>query len=94
MSRLLNELGPFIIGPAGAPEVTVECTVPGEVQARAFLDGKGGIRVLIVGMGSKCEAKVTVSGYPALSSQFGSTKNLGNGVYLFQADVIDSDVLK
>ena len=65
MSRLLNELGPFIIGPAGAPEVTVECTVPGEVQARAFLDGKGGIRVLIVGMGSKCEAKVTVPGYSA-----------------------------
>ena len=50
--------------------------------------------MLIVGMGSKCEAKVTVPGYPALTSQFGSTKNLGNGVYLFQADVIDSDVLK
>ena len=94
MSKVLNDLGPFIISTAKAPEVSVECNVPGEVQARAFIDGKGGIRVLIVGMGSKCEAKVTVPGYPDLKSQFGSTKNLGNNVYLFQADVVDSDVLR
>jgi len=95
MSQVLNDIGPFIIGPPkGAPEVTVECTVPGEVQARAFIDGKGGIRVAIVGMGKKCDAKVTVPGYTNLASQFGMTKNLGNGVYLFHADVIDSDILK
>ncbi len=94
MSKVLNDLGPFIIGPAGAPKVTVECDVKDEVQARAFIDGKGGIRVVIVGMGKKCDAKVTVPGYPNLTSEFGSTKALGNGVYLFHADVIDSDVLK
>jgi hypothetical protein len=94
MSKVLNDLGPFIIGPAGAPKVTVECDVKDEVQARAFIDGKGGIRVIIVGMGKKCDAKVTVPGYPNLTSEFGSTKALGNGVYLFHADVIDSDVLK
>ena len=94
MSQVLNDLGPFIIGPAGAPEVMVECSVEGEVQARAFIDGKGGIRVLIVGLGKKCDAKVTVPGYPNLTSTFGMTTNLGNGVYLFHADVIDSDVLK
>ena len=94
MSHVLNDLGPFIIGPAGAPEVTVDCTVKDEVQARAFIDGKGGIRVVIVGMGKKCDAKVTVPGYPNLTSQFGMTRNLGDGVYLFHADVIDSDILK
>ena len=94
MSKVLNELGPFIIGPAGAPEVTVECSVEGEVQARAFIDGKGGIRVVIVGLGKTCDAKITVPGYPNLTSQFGSTKPLGNGIYEFHADVIDSDVLK
>ena len=93
MSRVLNDLGPFIMGPSGAPKVTVECNVPGEVQARAFVDGKGGIRVLIVGMGRKCEAKVTVPGFPNLKSQFGSVKNIGNCVYSFEADAIDSDVL-
>jgi hypothetical protein len=74
--------------------VTVDCNVQGEVQSRAFIDGKGGIRVLIVGMGKKCEAKVTVQGFPNLTSQFGSTKSLGNDVYLFKADAIDSDVLR
>ena len=94
MSRVLNDLGPFIMGPDKAPDVTVDCNVPGEVQARAFVNGKGGIRVLIVGLGKKCEATVVVPGFPNLKSQFGSTKSLGNCVYLFQADAIDSDVLK
>ena len=93
MSRVLNDLGPFIMGPSGAPKVTVECNVPGEVQARAFVDGKGGIRVLIVGMGRKCEAKVTVPGFPNLKSQFGLVKNMGDCTYSFEADAIDSDIL-
>ncbi len=94
MSHVLNDLGPFIMGPADAPAVSVECTVPDEVKARAFIDGKGGVRVLIVGMGKPCDATVTIPGHPNLTSQFGATQSLGNGVYRFHADAIDSDVLK
>ena len=53
MSNVLNDLGPFIMGPSGAPRVTVECDVQGEVQSRAFIDGKGGIRG-VTGSARRC----------------------------------------
>lgn len=94
MAQKLNELAPFLLADADAPRVTVECEPAGEIEARAFSGGNGGVRVLIVGMGAPCKGIVTVERAPALQSQTGRSRALSGNRYEFTANSVSYDILE
>ena len=64
------------------------------MEAQAFADGEGNLRVLIAGVGpGTSKATITISDYPDLSSQFGASTNLGAGQYEFEGTDVCSDIL-
>jgi hypothetical protein len=93
MTKVLRELEPFIMSIVPAPAVKVESNPKDEVHARAMVDEKGNLRILIVGTGLPCKAIITVPNAPDLKSQFGKTRLLGGGRYEFVAHAVESDIL-
>lgn len=93
LAPMLRELAPFLLSLEKAPEVRISGCNPKDAEARAFVDGKGNIRVLIVGTGNPVKAVVTVPGFENLKSKYGQTRNLGGGRYEFTASEADGDIL-
>lgn len=93
MVKVLRELEPFIMSIAPAPQIRIKSVPENAVRARAFTDGEGNLRIIVVGTGAPCRALITIPDKRPLQSQFGKTKALGNGQYEFCADGIASDIL-
>jgi hypothetical protein len=89
----LKELEPFIMSTEKAPVIKI--TGKGKnVQARAFKNRQGEIRVIIAGLGpGACNAIFTVPGHSKLKSKYGLCKSLGSGRYEFTGKNICSDIL-
>lgn len=93
LAPMLRKLEPFLLSLEKAPEVEVAGCRPGEVEARAFADAVGNIRVIIAGTGEPVRAVVTIPGFDKLQSTYGQTRNLGGGRYEFTATEADGDIL-
>ncbi len=91
--QALRNLEPFILSTTAAPEVKISGCKPGDVEARAFTDGQGGIRVIAVGTGEPGKAIISVPGFDQLKSTCGQTRNLGGGHYEFTVSEADADIL-
>jgi hypothetical protein len=93
MAKVVSDLGPFLLADAAAPPVTVTAG-EGRVEAKAFRDDQGNLRVLVAGIGpGSSRAELFVPGAPDLKSQFGGCTNLGGGRYRFEGTNICSDIL-
>ena len=93
MVAVMKELEPFILSTAKAPAVTVKSEPAGSVHAAAMCDEKGNLRIIVVGVGGKTRAAITVDDKRPLRSKFGLTKRLSDGRYEFLADKVNSDIL-
>lgn len=93
LASMLRKLEPFLLSLEKAPEVEVAACRPREVEARAFADTAGNIRVIIAGTGEPVRAVVTIPGFDKLQSTYGQTRNLGGGRYEFTATEADGDIL-
>lgn len=98
--RPLKELEPYILSKNKPVEIAVSCEPADSVVAGALLDDRGRFRVVVIGTGGKAkgtfvlpESLLRLNKEP-LTSEFGKTRSLGDGQYEFNADAVDSDILK
>ena len=91
--QTVKKLEPFIMSTKKAPEIQVESKTPGSVHAKAFLSEDSRLCVVIAGVDENTEAVISVPGETMLHSEFGFTKALGNGKYLFRTSALTGDVL-
>lgn len=90
----LKELETFIMSIEKAPAVTVKNEKSNKVQARAFKNNHGELRVLVTGSGPGVnKALIIVKGKKQLKSKYGFCKSLGNGHYQFTGKNICADIL-
>lgn len=93
MAKAISDLGPFLLADATAPTVTVT-VAEGSVEAKAFRDDQGNVRVVIAGVGpGPSKADLFIPGHSGLASQFGNCTSLGEGRYRFEGTDICSDIL-
>ncbi|MDR0869926.1 MAG: hypothetical protein LBN39_03955, partial [Planctomycetaceae bacterium] len=100
MIKPLKALEPFVLSTKKPEIIPVKSEPKYAVEAGALLDDNGNYRVIVIGTGGKAKGTFTLpeellklKGKP-LQSQFGKTKFLGNGLYEFTCDAVDSDVLE
>ncbi len=89
---LLNELTQWFLSREKAPAVSVKQLSGSHASARAFaFGGKTAVVITADGPG-RSEAEITA--VPGLKSRFGKTAEIRPGVYRFEGQHIDSDILK
>ena len=88
----LQDLAPFIMGPRSFP-VQFEANQGGQLHGRVFEDGKGGVRVVLVGVQNKAVARFRLPDHPVLKSRNGLTRHLGNKRYEINVTGVQSDIL-
>ena len=91
-TAVLQELAPFIMGPNSFP-IQFEANQAGQLHGRIFEDGKGGVRVVLVGVQNKAVARFRLPNYPVLKSRNGLTRHLGSKRYEINVTGIQSDIL-
>ena len=90
----LRKLEPFLLSTAAAPDVKVEAA-KGEVYAKAFADGEGGLRVLVMSPGpGEVDAELVVEGVSGLLSERGRTYEKAPGRYRFTGLNTCCDILR
>ena len=93
-ARMLRDLSSYLLSDASVPQPVVNNQSKSPAVAAAFVNDDGKTAVLIAATGSgACQAEITVKGKANLKSRFGNTVNLGNGVYRFTGENMDSDIL-
>ncbi len=93
VGAMLKELEPFLLSnkPAQKVEIKVE---KGMVEAKAFFDDQGNVRIIIAGVGpGKASAVITSTVPMQLKSIYGNCVSLGNNRYRFTGNDICSDIL-
>ena len=91
-TAVLQNLAPFIMGPRSF-SVKFEENQDGELHGRVFEDGKGNIRVILVGVQNKAVSRFHLPEYPVLKSRNGLTRHLGNKRYEINVTGVQSDIL-
>lgn len=90
---LLNDLAPFIT--SGITEdIKFEANQAGNFKGKIFKDGKGNVRVVLVGMHGKAVARFFLKQYPNLKSTTGLTKLKKNNLYEINVEGVQFDILK
>ena len=93
LGGLLRDLAPFLLSDRAAPRVEVGVE-KGEVEARAFCDEGGRLRVIVTAVGpGEARAVVKVRNADGLRSAYGACENLGGGRYRFAGTDVCGDVL-
>ena len=91
-TAVLQDLAPFIMGPRFFP-IKFEANQGGQLHGRVFEDGKGGVRVVLVGVQNKAVARFRLPDYPVLKSRNGLTRHMGNKRYEINVTGVQSDIL-
>ena len=65
----------------------------GQLHGRVFEDGKGGVRVVLVGVQNKAVARFRLPDHPVLKSRNGLARHLGNKRYEINVTGVQSDIL-
>lgn len=93
LGGLLRDLAPFLLSDRDAPAVGVE-TEKGEVEARAFRDDAGRLRVIVTAVGpGEARAVLKVGDAAGLRSLYGGCESLGGGRYRFGGKDVCADLL-
>jgi hypothetical protein len=93
VAQAIQSLVPAMVSRAVPPTVTVEPIV-GTVEARAWADDQGRVKVVITGIGpGKSEAIVKIDVDHVLTSEYGGCERLPDGRYRFTGMNICSDIL-
>ena len=90
----LKSLEPCLTGTAEAFPVRIENRGKANTRACLWRSENGRKYLVIVGCGGgKSDALITVPGAAVLKSRFGHTVHLGNGIYRFRSEDLNSDIL-
>ena len=90
----LKSLEPCLTGTAEAFPVRIENRGKANTRACLWWSENGRKYLVIVGCGGgKSDALITVPGAAVLKSRFGHTVHLGNGIYRFRSEDLNSDIL-
>ena len=90
-AKLLQELTPYIVSEDKAPELTVTQISGKKISGRALRDGENVAVVLTADGPGNASAEIRT--VPGLVSRYGKTRETAPGVYVFNAENVDSDVL-
>ena len=86
--------GALVADQKNTPAVQIEDQGKGKIRAELYRDAKGKHFLVIVGCGGGAsKGIVTVPAGIKLSSQYGLTRSLGGGKYLYTSADFDSDIL-
>ena len=91
-AKILNGLSPFITSGI-AKDIKFEANQAGTFRGKIFEDGKGNVRVVLVGMHNKAVARFKLPGYPVLKSMNKLTQYKKNGLYEINVDGVQFDIL-
>ena len=90
-AKLLQELTPYIVSEDKPPELMITQISGEKISGRALRDGENAAVVLTADGPGNASAEIRT--VPGLVSRYGKTRETAPGVYVFNAENVDSDVL-